>query len=411
MPAHDPQPRTQAPDAVSGQRVGLWLVGARGSLATTAAAGLSAIRAGLAPTTGLVTEREELHGSGLPDLDDLVLGGHDVVNTPLIKRAEQLVSAGVLPSALAAACADELPRIDERIRPGYVEGLGTQQEQLHRLVTDLRDFAAREHLDRVVVVNVSSTEALPASDPAHEDLAILERRWAEGAAPLPGSSVYAAAAFLAGCSFIDFTPSAGARLPALVQLAEREGLPWAGSDGKTGETLVKSVLAPMFHSRALHVRSWAGTNLLGGGDGATLSDPAAAESKNVSKGRGLQQMLGYPVDAPVHIDNLPDLGDWKTAWDHVSFEGFLGTRMTLQFTWHGCDSALAAPLVLDLARLLALALERGDVGPVPAMGYFFKDPVDSDRHALSDQWADLLAWVGTPTDPSESGALPEPKAR
>src|SRR5699024_5712499 len=159
-------------------------------------------------------------------------------------------------------------------------------------------------------------------------------------------------ALRAGCPVVAFTPSPGPALPAVAELAERVGLPWAGSDGKTGETLLKTVLGPMFATRALNVRSWASYNMLGGGDGQTLADPQAVQSKSESKARGLEHILGHPVDGPLHIDYIPDHGDWKTAMDHVSFEGFLGTRMSLQFTWTGCDSALAAPLVLDLVRLL-----------------------------------------------------------
>jgi myo-inositol-1-phosphate synthase len=199
------------------------------------------------------------------------------------------------------------------------------------------------------------------------------------------------AAFRGGCAFVSFTPSPGPRPPALAQAAERHALPWAGSDGKTGETLVKTVLAPMFATRALRVGSWSSYNMLGGGDGRTLADPQAAASKTASKARGLEAILGHPVDGPLHIDYVPDAGDWKTAIDHVSFTGFLGVRMTMQFTWSGCDSALAAPLVLDLARLAARAQQVGRVGPLADLGFFFKDPADSDEHRLSAQWDALVS--------------------
>ena len=94
----------------------------------------------------------------------------------------------------------------------------------------------------------------------------------------------------------------------------------------------------------------------------------------------------------MHIDQVEDLGEWKTAWDHVRFDGFLGTRMTLQFTWQGCDSALAAPLVLDLVRLVSAAHEAGRSGPLPELGFFFKDPVGGTEHRLAEQWRDLVAW-------------------
>jgi myo-inositol-1-phosphate synthase len=375
------------------ERTGLWLVGARGSVATTVATGLALITAGGAGPDGLVTEQPDLAGAGLVPLGHLAVGGHDVAEVPLVKRAAQLADAGVIPHTALTLVSDELDRTCQRIRHGYRAGEERQADAVERLAGGIRAFAVSESLSRVVVVNVSSTEPVVVDAAAHASLGALENAWAAGESPLPASSVYAAAAFTAGAAFVDFTPSTGARLPALEQLAERHGVPWGGSDGKTGETLVKSVLAPMFAARALRVRSWAGTNLLGGGDGATLADPQAMESKARSKARGLEAMLGHPVDGPVHIDNIADLGDWKTAWDHLTFSGFLGTRMSMQFTWQGCDSSLAAPLVIDLARLLDLALRRGEVGPVPALGFFFKDPVGSDEHRLFEQHRTLAEWA------------------
>ncbi len=378
---------------MSDARTGLWLVGARGSVATTVTTGLALITAGGAGREGLVTEQAELAPAGLVSLDRIVVGGHDVAAVPLVKRAALLADAGVVPHAALALAHDELERADARIRAGYRTGEEEQGTAVRRLADDIAAFRDAEALARVVVVNVSSTEPVAARSAAQKSLAELEKAWRAGESPLPPSAVYAAAAFLAGAAFVDFTPSAGARLPAVRELAEREGLPWGGSDGKTGETLVKSVLAPMFATRSLPVRSWAGTNLLGGGDGATLADPEAQRSKAISKARGLEAMLGYPVEGPVHIDNITDLGDWKTAWDHVTFAGFLGTRMSKQFTWQGCDSSLAAPLVIDLARLADLALRRGEVGPLHALGFFFKDPVDSGEHRLFEQHRALTRWA------------------
>jgi myo-inositol-1-phosphate synthase len=181
-------------------------------------------------------------------------------------------------------------------------------------------------------------------------------------------------------------------LPALIQLARDRGIPVAGQDGKTGETWLRTVLAPAFAARGLKVHSWAGTNLLGGGDGATLADPEAVRSKLASKNRGLRALTGSDT-TPLHIDNVPDLGDIKVAWDHVHVEGFLGSRLTLQTTWSAHDSMLAAPLVLDLARLLALAHAAGIGGTVPELGYFFKDPWDSDVHDAAEQAGALEDWV------------------
>ena len=381
---------------------GVWLIGARGSVAATVVAGAAAVRAGLAPATGCVTEQADFAAARLPALGELVFGGHDLAETCLPKRAEQLARSGVLPERLPGLIQDDLVAADAEIRPGTGAAVGdtdprTQAEAAAVLAADIVAFRERRALDRVVVINVASTEPPCAPHPAHDSLSGLTAALASAgprAGVLPPSSVYAYAALSGGCAYVDFTPSTGARLPAIDELARARGLPYTGSDGKTGETLVRSVLAPMFTRRALRVRSWSGTNLLGGGDGATLGDPAAAASKNASKQRVLGETLGYPIDGEVHIDYVGELGDWKTAWDHILFDGFLGARMTLQFTWQGCDSALAAPLVLDLARLMARAHETGRSGAVSELAFFFKDPVGTTQHDLAAQYETLRTWAG-----------------
>jgi myo-inositol-1-phosphate synthase len=375
------------------QRIGVWFAGARGSVATTATVGALAMAQKLVDRTGLVSDLAPLAGTGLPDLADLVFGGHDVTGPPLPVRAALLAEGGVFPGPLVDAIGAELSEVDRRIRQVSQAPRRRQIDYVDRIAADLREFREECACDRVVVVNLTSTEPPFTPEPAHADLDELHRALAGPTEALPISSLYACAAFRAGCSFVDFTPGTGARLPALAQLAEAERLPWAGSDGKTGETLVRSVLAPMFAVRGLRVRSWAGTNLLGGGDGATLADGSSFASKAASKSRVLRDILGYELPAPLHIDYVPDLGDWKTAWDHVSFEGFLGTRMTLQFTWSGCDSALAAPLVLDLVRLLARAHAAGEFGPQVPLAFFFKDPVGTEELRLAAQFDALVAWA------------------
>ncbi|MFC5290537.1 inositol-3-phosphate synthase [Actinokineospora guangxiensis] len=377
-------------------RVGLWLVGARGSVATTAVCGLAALRAGLAPATGCVTER--LPGAVLPAWDDIVVGGHDLVTTSYEKRAEHLSRAGVIPHHLLAPVVPALRAADAEVRDGYhpTTHRGPQALAVRRLAADLETFRFKHELERVVVVNVASTEPPVPHVPAFESWSALSAALDDPAlSVLPPSSVAACAALTAGCSYVDFTPSTGVAIPALDELARHNGVPYAGRDGKTGETLLRTALAPMFTDRALRVLSWSGTNLLGGGDGATLADPASAASKLRSKSDGLATLLGGPVSAPLHIDNVPDLGEQKIAWDHVTFEGFLGARMSLQFTWTGLDSALAAPLVLDLTRLLAAAHASGISGVVPELGFFFKDPLGSEEHRFDHQSATLTAWAQT----------------
>ena len=373
-------------------RTGVWLVGARGSVAVTSTVGALALRAGLTPPTGCVTELPALRNpAALPGFADLVFGGHDVAATSLAKKAECLAVSGVLPARVVAALPDELAAVEREIRPVPVGD--RQADVTAALAADLVRFRERHGLERVVVVNVSSTEPAPPPHPAHADLAALRAAMAAERAVLPASAAYAYAAFTAGCSYVDFTPSTGARLPALAELAEREHLPYAGNDGKTGETLLKSVLAPMFAMRHLTVRTWSGVNLLGGGDGANLAEPAANAAKAASKQRVLGETLGYVPQGNTRIEYVDDIGDFKTAWDLITFSGFLGTPMRMEFTWHGCDSALAAPLVLDLARLTAAAHAAGRIGPLTELAFFFKDPLGPGPHSLAEQWAGLRDFV------------------
>jgi myo-inositol-1-phosphate synthase len=378
------------------RRVGVWLFGARGSVATTTIAGAAALNHG-SPPAGVVTELPAFAGTGLVPLDHLVFGGHDVVETPLLKQVERLIAGGVLPPGLDRLIGADLAEADRNIAllPSYEHSEPTaapdsrQLAVVRRMAEDIRAFRLRNDLSQVVAINVASTEApydVQVDGLAELRVALEERE------VLPASSLAALAAFEAGAAYVDFTPSTSIRPAAVREWAVEKGLPYGGQDAKTGETLVKSVLAPMFAARALPVHAWSGTNLLGGGDGATLADPRAAESKSISKERGLAEMLGE-VAGEVHIDYVDPMGDWKTAWDHVLFSGFLGVRMTLQFTWQGCDSALAAPLVLDLARLSALALERNHVGAMPFLGFYFKDPIESTEHSLVRQYDELVSWA------------------
>ncbi|MBQ1091312.1 inositol-3-phosphate synthase [Streptomyces sp. B93] len=364
-------------------RVGVWLIGARGSVATTVVAGCAAVTAGLHPPTGMVTETPPFTDTGLPPLSTLVFGGHDTVDCPLPKRAEALAAGGVLPAGLPSAVASELAAADREIRPGGPApgDTRTPDDLITAFAADIEDFVRRHELTRAVVVNVASTEPNPTDG------------------TLPPSSLYAAAALRAGCPYVNFTPSTGLHHPALADRATASGLPYAGRDGKTGQTLLRAALGPMFTQRALDVRAWSGTNLLGGGDGAALADPAAAAAKNAGKERVLADTLGATPEGEVHIDDVPALGDWKTAWDHIAFDGFLGTRMILQTIWQGCDSALAAPLVLDLARLILRAHEAGLSGPLSELGFYFKDPMGDGPSALAEQYTALTAFAARLREP------------
>jgi myo-inositol-1-phosphate synthase len=217
----------------------------------------------------------------------------------------------------------------------------------------------------------------------------------KNAAALPASSLYAVAAISRGFSYVNFTPSLGSTVPAIEELADETGSLYGGQDGKTGETLLKSVLAPMFRYRNLEILSWVGHNIFGNRDGLVLDDPANKASKIKTKDQVISQIVGYKPQTHVSIEYIESLDDWKTAWDHIHFRGFLGTKMILQFTWQGCDSLLAAPLVIDLARLAILEWSRGGHGLMRHLACFFKRPLGVTTHNLFEQWRLLDEYVET----------------
>lgn len=356
---------------------GLWLIGASGNVATTVAIGLAALRRGLVGTTGLVSELPALADVDLLRLDELVLGGCDLRAPDLVDRAERLAEVDrALSPRLVDAVKPDLAALAAAITPGVP---GSAPGAVEAVQAALRRFAEAHRLDRVVVVNLASTEP-PLSGALVADPDQLWRAIAQ-AAPIPASSIYAAASLDLGCAYVNFTPSTGSCMPAHDAIAEARGAVHAGRDGKTGQTLLKTVLAPMFAGRNLRVLSWFGQNILGNDDGRNLGDPEARRSKERAKSQALPALLGYAPEAVVDIRYLPPLGDWKVAWDHILFEGFLGTRMTLELSWHGADSILAAPLVLDLARLCDRALRRGERGLLAYLAAFFKEPLGADEIA------------------------------
>ncbi len=394
---------------MSRERIGVWIIGARGNVSTTAIVGLCALQRGLAPSVGLVTELPQFAGIPLPAWDEVVVGGCDIRRESLVERAESLGKEGVVPATLVASVADDLATIDVRIVPGTTFGCGerivsladnasrtadTPRAMIDQIEADLTTFRETNKLDRVVVVYLASTEP-------PVDVATLPKNWSSlekslGDAKnfrLRASSLYAIAAVNLGCAFVNFTPSLGATCAAIEEHARERGVPLAGQDGKTGETLLKTVLAPMFAARNLQVMSWVGHNIFGNMDGRVLDDPANKATKVRSKDAVLASVLGYAPQTLVSIEYIESLGDWKTAWDHVHFQGFLGTPMTLQFTWQGCDSALAAPLVLDLVRLAVVSHRRGESGPLAHLASFFKSPVGTNEHDFARQLMMLREWV------------------
>lgn len=376
------------------RRVGLWLIGARGSIGTATIASHWLLCNHQTPTTGLVTDLPAFRALDLLSWDEIVIGGCDIATAPLSLQIERHIREGILPRGFPAVPADVLDAIEQRVcdvSPLVPSGRNgsSAAKTLQALREKIRDFRRDAGVERVIVVNCSSTQAVSRDEEALSKTST----WDEMSRRLtririaPWNVLYAAAALEEGCAYINFTPNAGTDLPALAELAKMRGVPHAGRDGKTGETLVKSILAPLFAARAMRVVTWQGYNMLGNADGASLSHPEARAVKVKSKDQQLRAILGNPEDLHTHvgIDYVPSLGDWKTAWDFIHFEGFLGVRMAMQFTWQGCDTALATPLVLDLVRLVELAWLRGESGELGYLCSFFKSPIGCREHDFRRQ--------------------------
>src|SRR5262249_29045897 len=274
------------------------------------------------------------------------------------------------------------------------------QAVIDRIQADLQAFRQRERLDQLIVVNVASTEPPFPTNTLHQNWeqlhSILGQPHAQSL--LPASSLYAFATLDLGLPVVNFQPSLGATFPAALELADERKAVVAGQDGKTGETLLKSVLAPMFAHRNLRILSWVGHNIFGNRDGLVLNDPRNKESKVRTKDQIISGIAGYKPQTHVSIEYIQSLDDWKTAWDHIHFQGFLGVKMMMQFTWQGCDSVLAAPLVLDLARLALLSQRRGEVGVLKHLACFFKSPMGVSEHDFFKQFEMLQHYVAQARD-------------
>ncbi|MFI5837225.1 inositol-3-phosphate synthase [Micromonospora sp. NPDC051300] len=388
------------------QRIGVAVIGLGGAVATTAIAGVELLRLGMQDMSGLPLS----HRADLLPYESLVFGGWDLAPDDLAKAAH--LHRVVEPAHLEAV-AGPLGKISPWpavADPAYCRNatganavpIGPLRERVAHLRGDLARFRAETSAQQIVVVNLASTEARP--DPASPTLRTLAGFEAgldaDDPVITPGL-LYAYAALREGCPYVNFTPSLGADVPALLELAEQAGVPVAGKDGKTGQTLVKTVLAPAFRSRALTVEGWYSTNILGNRDGQILDDPSSLASKLDTKGSVLNQILGYDVDDHVvRIDYYRPRGDAKEAWDNIDLIGFLGQRMQLKVDFLCRDSILAAPLVLELVRLMAEAGRRGEGGAQEQLGYFFKAPVTragrTPEHALHAQERALVEWLDAP---------------
>ena len=388
---------------IENRSLGVAIVGLGGAVATTAVAGTELIRQGKADTDGL-----PLAGlDGLVPYVNLVFGGWDLSGDDLASAA---ASHGVLTQDQLQAAKPGLADIrpwPAIVNPEFcrnatgvncVAGEG-HAERADAIRADLRRFKDENDLDGVVLVNLASVERT--GDPASTTLATVEafeRGLNEESSDISPAMLYAYAAIMEGIPYVNFTPSVAADAPALSELARREGVPVSGKDGKTGQTMIKTVLAPALRSRSLKVEGWFSTNILGNGDGHVLSDPDSLASKIDTKGSVLDDILGYEVpDHLVNINYYRPRGDSKEAWDNVDLIGFLGQKMQLKINFLCGDSVLAAPLVIELARLSDLANLRGDSGPQEQFGLFFKAPMvrepgSQPEHAFHDQENALLSW-------------------
>lgn len=385
-------------------KTGVWLIGTLGDISTTLILGKLGIQKGITSNVGLVSETNPFDQLGLVSLDDIVVGGQDIRDSSLSESVENVYrSSNTISRELIEQCEQDILNISKDIviapeLAWQVGGECNSELSLSALVEQqrkvLRDFIETHDLSHLVVVNLTSAEPLPKSSDALNHIdefeKLIEADEKEFVAP---SMIYAYSAFLEKCSHVNFTPNLGASIPALSDLAKREQVPHCGNDGKTGETLVKTALAPMFTCRNLQVMSWQGYNMLGNGDGKTLSVPENRESKIDNKSAVLESMLGYTPHSHVAIDYVPSLGDWKTAWDFIHFKGFLDVPMSMQFTWQGCDSVLAAPLVLDMVRFCDFAVKKGEFGEMQHLSSFYKKPIGTEEIALYPQFEMLLKYA------------------
>lgn len=391
---------------MSNRRVGLWLIGACGGVGSTVTLGLAALSRGLTDTTSLTTALPLFTGVDLDAPAQFVVGGHEIRRAGFRATVNELRQrSNVFSPDVVAACQGQLEEWEGNIRPGTVLGAGstidkladrpdvqkpkTAREAIARIKDDLTTFRQTNNLDQVVVINVSSTEPPFELTDLHHTLAGLNDALARPTSPVPASTLYAYAALDLGLPYINFTPSLGASLGALEELAAQRKAVIAGKDGKTGETLLKTVLAPMFSLRNWQILSWVGHNIFGNRDGLVLDDPINKSSKIKTKDQVISGIVGYKPQTHVSIEYIESLDDWKTAWNHIHFQGFLGTKMIMQVIWQGCDSLLAAPLVIDLARLALLAQRNGEVGVLTYLACFFKNPHGVTVHDFFQQFAML----------------------
>ncbi len=385
-----------------GKVLGIAVVGIGGAVGTTMAAGIELLKNGLIGTDGLPLADNAVEG--LAEYNDIIFAGWDLFGENLAKAAE---SHEVLTYKQHVAVEESLRQIkpwsaigDERFL-SLIDGRnkiasGGHRGVIEKLRNDLAGFKSK--CDAVVVINLASTEKLAVEgNEIFNSLSSFENALDENSADISPAMLYAYAAIAEGVPYGNFTPSVAADVPAMIEFAEKQNVPIAGKDGKTGQTFIKTVLAPALKSRGLQVDGWYSTNLLGNRDGLALSNEDSLASKVKTKQSVLDDLLGYAVeDHIVDIRYYRPRGDNKEAWDNIDIRGFLGQTMQIKVNFLCKDSILAAPLAIEIARCLNLAQQRGEGGIQEQLGVFFKLPMaqgSRPEHAFHKQEEIFLSWL------------------
>src|SRR5262245_35591100 len=323
--------------------------------------------------------------------DQLVFGGWDSFEDNCYEAA---CTAGVLEASLLNQIKDELSAIKpwpavfdrqyvKRLDGPNVKKGKTKKDLAAQVIDDMRRFKSQHKLDRLVMVWCGSTEVFMKESAAHQSMAAFEKALAANDPSIPSSMIYAYAAIKEGIPYANAAPNLSADVPALLELAQKSGSPLAGKDLKTGQTLIKTIIAPGMKARLLGVAGWYSTNILGNRDGEVLDDPESFKTKEESKKSVLDYILQpnlYPdlykdLCHVVRINYYPPRGDNKEGWDNIDLVGWLGYPMQLKINFLCRDSILAAPIVADVALFLDLARRANMHGIQEWLSFYFKSPV------------------------------------
>jgi myo-inositol-1-phosphate synthase len=393
-------------------KLGVLIVGVNGAVASTLIAGVELMNAGLAPRLGMVTEPTEwkieeslTNLLEFAPLEDLVFAGWDVKFANVYEGAAH---HKVLPLDTLAKIKDKLeaikpwPAVFAKRYAANVEGENLVaapnfREEIATLTKQIEELKKAKKVERFVLVNLASTEAYLEPSAVHATLANFEAGLDANDPVISPSMRYFYAATKLGIPSCNFTPSL-TNVPALAELSKKMGVPYGGMDGKTGQTLLKTALAPMLRARRLFLEGWFSTNILGNNDGLILNNPNSNKTKVLSKAAVLDSIVGYPVqNHQVHIQYYKPRGDAKEAWDAIDIVGFAGVPMQIKVNFLCQDSILAAPLVVDLVRLLDVAKRVGASGIQRQLSIFFKSPHAEEGeqpvHDLFKQERMLLDWA------------------